>query len=201
MFLFLDVISPIPEFHLINDKKIINSVKILEHYDEKLSDCIVPKYLEINKEYKINQNSTNLIITTGPGSYTALRVGASFISGLGQSLSLPVSTISNENIHQFLCIKKNDSAVYFESSNNQKFLTYKKRSIYFHDKIDSNKYNFPKHISSVYYNYKQPKILNIKSSTKSFSMKKIILKNLKKLKFHESVIIKPIYISNNNILN
>ena len=31
MFLFLDVVSPIPEFHLIKDKKIIVSIKITEN--------------------------------------------------------------------------------------------------------------------------------------------------------------------------
>ena len=39
MFLFLDVASPIPEFHLIDDKKIIYSIKIIENSDKKLSDC------------------------------------------------------------------------------------------------------------------------------------------------------------------
>ena len=46
MFLFLDVVSPIPEFHLIKDKKIIVSIKITENNDEKLSDTIIPKYLK-----------------------------------------------------------------------------------------------------------------------------------------------------------
>ena len=45
MFLFLDVVSPIPEFHLINDKKVIVSTKITENVDEKLSDTIIPKYI------------------------------------------------------------------------------------------------------------------------------------------------------------
>jgi len=47
MFLFLDVASPIPEFHLIKDKNIIVSLKIVENNDEKLSDNIIPKYLKI----------------------------------------------------------------------------------------------------------------------------------------------------------
>jgi hypothetical protein len=52
MFLFLDVVSPIPEFHLIKDKKIIVSIKIIENNDEKLSDTIIPKYLKISKTYE-----------------------------------------------------------------------------------------------------------------------------------------------------
>ena len=51
MFLLLDVASPIPEFHLIKDKNIIVSLKILENNDEKLSDNIIPKYLKINEKY------------------------------------------------------------------------------------------------------------------------------------------------------
>ena len=87
MFLFLDAASPIPEFHLIEDKKIIKSIKIIEDSDKKLSNSIIPKYLEINSIYNLNSNIKKLIVTIGPGSYTALRVGASFISGLSQSLS------------------------------------------------------------------------------------------------------------------
>ena len=54
MFLFLDVASPIPEFHLINDKKIINSFKIINKTNQKLSDLIIPMYLDINNIFKIN---------------------------------------------------------------------------------------------------------------------------------------------------
>ena len=68
---------------------------------------------------------TKFIITTGPGSYTALRVGASFIAGLSQSMGLPVATISTENIYDFLYNRNMNSGIYFQSSNNQNFLTFK----------------------------------------------------------------------------
>ena len=125
MFLFLDVASPIPEFHLIKDKNIIVSLKIVENNDEKLSDNIIPKYLKINEKYNLNAKLTKLIITTGPGSYTALRVGASFIAGLSQSMGLPIATISTENIYDFLNNRNMNSGIYFQSSNNQNFLTFK----------------------------------------------------------------------------
>ena len=102
MFLLLDVASPIPEFHLINDKKIIDSIKITDNNDQKLSDLLIPTYLEIDTTYKLSKNLKKLIITIGPGSYTALRVGASFIAGLSQSMSLPVSVVSNLTIHNHL---------------------------------------------------------------------------------------------------
>ncbi|MDC0057879.1 hypothetical protein OAJ21_01625, partial [Pelagibacteraceae bacterium] len=143
MILFLDVVSPIPEFYLINDKKIIVSIKLLKNNEEKLSDTIIPMYLEINNTYKLNKNITHLIITTGPGSYTSLRVGASFIAGLSQSLSLPVSVISGENIYQFLSSGNKRTCVYFESSKNQKFITYKREKEFFHQKIENENFILP----------------------------------------------------------
>ena len=102
MFLFLDVVSPIPEFYIIKDKKIIDSIKIVTDEEFKLSDKIIPTYLEVNKNHNLSKNLSKLIITIGPGSYTALRVGASFIAGLSQSMDVPVSVISNETIYQYL---------------------------------------------------------------------------------------------------
>ena len=200
MFLFLDAASPIPEFHLIEDKKIIKSIKIIEDSDKKLSNSIIPKYLEINSIYNLNSNIRKLIVTIGPGSYTALRVGASFISGLSQSLSLPVTVVSTETIYE--CFNDNkEIGIYFESSNNQKFFSYKKGLVFFHEKIENENYILPKHISSIFYNLKHPKFNDEKINLKAFSIKEIILKNIELLKFKKNLIIKPIYISNNSILN
>ena len=55
MFLFLDVVSPIPEFHLIKDKKIIDSIKITNKTDQKLSDLLIPTYLQIDNDYKLSK--------------------------------------------------------------------------------------------------------------------------------------------------
>ena len=111
MFLFLDVASPIPEFYIIKDKKIIDSIKIVNDKDFKLSDKIIPTYLEINKKHNLSKNINKLIITIGPGSYTALRVGAAFIAGLSQSMNLPVSVISNEIIYKYLTNLNNQIVV------------------------------------------------------------------------------------------
>ena len=200
MFLFLDAASPIPEFHLIEDKKIIKSIKIIEDSDKKLSNSIIPKYLEINSIYNLNSNIKKLIVTIGPGSYTALRVGASFISGLSQSLSLPVTVVSTETIYE--CFNDNkEIGIYFESSNNQKFFSYKKGLVFFHEKIENENYILPKSISSIFYNLKNPKFNDEKIYLKAFSIKEIILKNIELLEFKKNLIIKPIYISNNSILN
>ena len=200
MFLFLDVTSPIPEFHIINDKKIIDSIKIIDHSEEKLSNSIIPKYLKIKDSYKLANNLSNLIITIGPGSYTALRVGASFIAGLSYSMNLPVSTISSQNICQFLYEDIN-IGIYFESSKNQSFFTYKKGSNFINEKIDSEDYIIPQNISCVRYNQNVPRFINNNINTQVFSLVDVVLKNIMNLKFKKNFKISPIYISNNTILN
>lgn len=201
MFLFLDVASTIPEFHLINDKKIINSIKILEDRDQKLSDKIIPTYLNINNNYDLYKNITNLIITTGPGSYTALRVGASFIAGLSQSMNIPLAIISNETIYEYLLSNDEHIGIYFESSNNQNFFSYKKNSIFFHEKVENENYIIPSFISCVFYNLNSFKFKSKKIKSEKFSVKDIVIKNINMLEFNKNLIIKPIYISNNSILN
>ena len=201
MFLFLDVASPIPEFYLIKDKNIIVSLKIIENNDEKLSDNIIPKYLKINEKYNLNANLTKFIITTGPGSYTALRVGASFIAGLSQSMGLPVATLSTENMFDFLYNRNMNSGIYFQSSNNQNFLTFKLDEKFVHQKVENSNFIYPEHIANVFYNLKFPNLNNQSLLSEPFSIQDILLSNINNLEFAENIIIKPIYISNNIILN
>ncbi len=201
MFLLLDVASPIPEFHLIDDKKIINSIKITDNKDQKLSDLLIPTYIEIDRAYKLSKNLEKLIITIRPGSYTALRVGASFIAGLSQSMSLPVSVVSTLTIYNHLTEPRNHIGVYFESSNKQKFFSYQKNYQFIHEKIDNMSYLVPKSVSKVIYNLTLPDFINDNIQSEIFSIKNNVIKNLDKLEFDKDLIIKPIYISNNTILN
>ena len=201
MFLLLDVASPIPEFHLINDKKIIDSIKITDNNDQKLSDLLIPTYLEIDTAYKLSKNLEKLIITIGPGSYTALRVGASFIAGLSQSMNLPVSAVSTVTIHNHLAEPRNHIGIYFESSNKQKFFSYQKNHQFIHEKIDDMSYTIPESVSKLLYNYTLPNFINTKIESEIFSIKINVIENLDKLEFDNNLIIKPIYISNNTILN
>jgi len=201
MFLLLDVVSPIPEFHLINDKKIIDSIKITDNNDQKLSDLLIPTYLEIDTAYKLSDNLKKLIITIGPGSYTALRVGASFIAGLSQSMNLPVSVVSTLTIHNHLSEPRNHIGVYFESSNKQKFFSYQKNHQFIHEKIDDMSYTIPESVSKLLYNHTLPNFINTKIESEIFSIKINIIENLDKLEFDNNLIIKPIYVSNNTILN
>ena len=201
MFLFLDVASPIPEFHIINDKKIIYSIQIIDKTNEKLSNKLIPTYLKLDKIYNLQENMKKLIITTGPASYTSLRVGASFISGLSLSMNLPVSVISNETIYKLINDPGKKIGIYFESSNNQIFFSYKKNSIFFNDRIENKNYIIPKFISFIYYNINLPEFKDKKFESAAFSIKNIIEKNLDFLIFNKNFIIKPIYISNNSTLN
>ena len=201
MFLFLDVVSTIPEFHLINDKKIIDTIKITKNNDQKLSDRLIPAYLELENTHNLSKNISKLIITIGPGSYTALRVGAAFIAGLSQSMSLPVSVISNETFYNFFDNIGKKIGIYFESSNNQNFFTYKKNSKFYHEKIDNENYVIPESISCLFYNTNCPKFVNPKMKSEVFVITEIVLKHIDELKFKKKLIIKPIYISNNHILN
>ncbi len=201
MFLLLDVASPIPEFHLINDKKIIDSIKITNNNDQKLSDLLIPTYLEISTAYKLSNKLKKLIITIGPGSYTSLRVGASFIAGLSQSMRLPVSVVSTLTIHNHLSLPSHHIGIYFESSNNQKFFSYKKDHQLIHEKIDDMYYKIPETVSKVLYNFTTPNFINANIQSDMFSIKINIIENLEKLEFNNNKIIKPIYISNNTILN
>ena len=169
MFLFLDVASPIPEFHLIKDKKIIYSIKITNNSDQKLSDFLIPAYVDTDNIHKLSKNLKKLIITIGPGSYTALRMGASFIAGLSQSMNLPVAFISTETIYKYLSNSKNQIGIYFESSNNQKFFSHKKNSKFIHEKVENEDHRLPDSISYVFYNLNLPKFMNNKIKSEVFS--------------------------------
>ena len=201
MFLFLDVASPISEFHLINDKKIIESIKITNKTDQKLSDLLIPTYIKIDNDYNLSKKLKKLIITIGPGSYTALRVGASFIAGLSQSMDLPVAVISTTTIYKNLSDNNKQIGIYFESSNNQKFFLYNKKSEYINVKIENQNFEIPELISYIFYNFGFPKFIDNKINSEMFSIKMNVLENLHKLEFNKNLIIKPIYISNNSILN
>ena len=82
MILFLDVISSIPEFCVIDDNKIILKQKITKSETDKLSDNIIQSYIEIDKRLNLTKNLKKISTTIGPGSYTSLRVGSAFMLSL-----------------------------------------------------------------------------------------------------------------------
>ena len=204
MILYLDVVSSIPEFSIIEDNKIIFSTKIIHSVDEKLSDNIIPKYLEMNKSFKFQNNLKGLIITTGPGSYTSLRVGAAFIAGLKYSKNIKTASVSSEIISKLLISDNNkvNELVYINSANSQNFISLQNnKNIFTHYKIDNEYANLPKEVKKIYFNEKPLKnqLNNIKYE--KFNLNSLVVQNLNKINFNNKNLIKPIYISNNKLLN
>ena len=203
MLLFLDVISSIPEFCVIDDNKVILRQKITKDETDKLSDNIIQSYIEIDKRLNLTKNLKKISTTIGPGSYTSLRVGSAFISGLMISRKIPYYPLSIEDILNFYSKKysKKNLGAFITSSNNQKFLCYKiKDNVMEYYKIENNKYSIPKHIDLIIFN--KTKINeNIDLKQIQFSFFEEFYNNYINLDFEENIIIKPIYISNNQLLN
>ena len=203
MLLFLDVISPIPEFCVIDDNKVILKEKIIKNETDRLSDNIIQSYIEIDKRLNLTKNLTKISTTIGPGSYTSLRVGSAFMSGLMISRDIPYYPLSIEDILKFNSIKyfRRNLVVFINSSNQQKFLCYKtKDNEIKYDKIENNKYSIPKHIDLILFNNSKINENNEIEQIK-FSFFKDFYNNYNNLTFKKNIIIKPIYISNNQLLN
>ena len=203
MLLFLDIISSIPEFCVIDDNKVILQQKITQDETDRLSDHIIQSYIEIDKNLNLTKNLKKISTTIGPGSYTSLRVGSAFISGLMISRKIPYYPLSIEDILNFYSIKysKKKLGAFITSSNNQKFLCYKvKDSVMEYYKIENNKYSVPKHIDLIIFNKNKIKNSN-KLEQIQFSFFEEFYNNYNNLTFKENIIIRPIYISNNQLLN
>ena len=209
MILFLDTISPLPEFSLIADNKIIFSKKIINNHHEKMSDYLIKSYTDLEKKFSLDQKLENLIINIGPGSYTSLRIGIAFFSGLSLSYQIDLKGIPCVDFYKYL-ISKDDlllTGIYINSANNQKFICIydEKKEYYNIHKIESfneiENFKIKKIISNTELNKNNLNLFkNIQYQSTSF--KEIIIKNLDAImKLENSKIIEPIYISNNKILN
>ena len=209
MILFLDTVSPLPEFSLIGDNKIIFSKKIINNHHEKMSDYLIKSYTDLEKKFSLDQKLENLIINIGPGSYTSLRIGIAFFSGLSMSYQIDLKGIPCVDFYKYL-ISKDDlllTGIYINSANNQKFICIydEKKEYYNIHKIESfneiENFKIKKVISNTELNKNNSNFFkNIKYQ--SISFKEIIIKNLDAIMRLESPkIIEPIYISNNKILN
>ena len=209
MILFLDTVSPLPEFSLIGDNKIIFSKKIINNHHEKMSDYLIKSYTDLEKKFSLDQKLENLIINIGPGSYTSLRIGIAFFSGLSLSYQIDLKGIPCVDFYKYV-ISKDDllfTGIYIHSANNQKFICIydQKKEYYNIHKIESfneiENFKIKKIISNTELNKNNSNFFkNIKYQ--SISFKEIIIKNLDAIMRLESPkIIEPIYISNNKILN
>ena len=209
MILFLDTVSPLPEFSLIGDNKIIFSKKIINNHHEKMSDYLIKSYTDLEKKFSLDQKLENLIINIGPGSYTSLRIGIAFFSGLSMSYQIDLKVITCVDFYKYV-ISKDDlllTGIYINSANNQKFICIydQKKEYYNIHKIESfneiENFKIKKIISNTELNKNNLNLFkNIQYQSTSF--KEIIIKNLDAImSLERSKIIEPIYISNNKILN
>ncbi|PPR46130.1 MAG: hypothetical protein CFH17_00006 [Alphaproteobacteria bacterium MarineAlpha5_Bin7] len=204
MNLFLDTISPIPKFSIIN-KNSIQSIQILNKNSNKISDNIVQVFLKMQRKFILNDKIDNLIVCTGPGSYTGLRIGIAFMYGISISLKIPLIGVSGLELLQFATPKQHHKKTLFliNSTNNQKFYSsYSKihnqyiinKIIYNHENncIFNNKFEY--NISNSVLDSLLIKMLNI-NEYKTISFDQIIKSSLKQiLKKRQNKIIKPIYI-------
>ena len=209
MILFLDTVSPLPEFSLIGDNKIIFSKKIINNHHEKMSDYLIKSYTDLEKKFSLDQKLENLIINIGPGSYTSLRIGIAFFSGLSLSYQIDLKGIPCVDFYKYV-ISKDDlllTGIFINSANNQKFICIydQKKEYYNIHKIESfneiENFKIKKVVSNTELNKNNSNLFkNIKYQ--SISFKEIIIKNLDAImKLESPKIIEPIYISNNKILN
>ena len=203
MLLFLDVISPLPEFCVIDDNKVILQEKIIQNETDRLSDNIIQSYIAIDKRLNLTQNLKKISTTIGPGSYTSLRVGSAFVSGLMISRKIPYYPLSIADILNFNSKKtsKKNLGVFITSSNNQEFLCYKNENNEMkYNKIENNKYSIPKHIDFILHNESKINESNELEQMK-FSFFEEFYTNYNNFNFKKNIIIEPIYISNNQLLN
>ena len=203
MLLFLDVISSIPEFFIIEDNKVIYQRKIITNVSDKLSDNIFENYTEINNNFNLTDNLKKIAITIGPGSYTSLRVGAAFISGLQISKNLEFYPLSITDIYKFKLktYKEEDLGFFICSSKNQNFFcTMSNQQNIEYTKIEDDTYLVADNITKIFYNYRQFDTTK-KVKQYKFSFIEEILMNYNTIEFLKNTIINPIYVSNNKILN
>jgi tRNA A37 threonylcarbamoyladenosine modification protein TsaB len=138
MILFLDIISPIPKFVITDNNNVIESLEIIDKNCTKISDIIHTKFINLQKKYNLLNTLNHLTVFTGPGSYTCLRVGISFMLGISYATKKPIYGITcTEFLSQF--INNNDfhnTFIIICSSSNQNFICLPT------NKTDTNNYQY-----------------------------------------------------------
>ena len=212
MIIFFDTVSPLPEFSLIEDNKIIYSSKLPINDKVRMSDIIISSYKNLDKNYNVNNKLKGLIVNTGPGSYTALRVGIAFLSGLSISKNIPLKGVSCIDLYKYTINKRDYRSVgiYIKSSNNQKFISYydsyinefKISKIENNKILDLTKLNLTMIVGNSELNLNELNFQNNNIYYKKFKFSELVENNLDKIFVNLSPqIIKPIYFSENKILN
>ena len=124
MLLFFDTISPTPKIALIKDNSIVNLIKMPIN-NNFTSTLIIKKLINIFSSKDIKNKIEKIVVCTGPGSYTTLRVGIASAIGLKIALGIELIGISAIDLYLYFTnlqyIKKNKYFI-IQSSNNQNFI-------------------------------------------------------------------------------
>ena len=213
MILFLDVISPAPKFVIIDNNKVIESLHILDQNYIKISDSIHDKFLILQRKYDLLDLLDYLIICTGPGSYTSLRVGISFMLGISYSKKIPIYGIScTELLRKFILVEDfYITLILICSANNQNFIClpinhkhYQYKILKINEKHTLDNIDL-KLYSRCISNFNLPDYLNKKVCSTIEKLEYIDLED----KLHENLltisnnetILQPIYISDNRLFD
>ena len=213
MILFLDVISPVPKFVITDNNKVIESLHILDQNNIKISDIIHEKFLILQKKHNLLDLLDYLIVCTGPGSYTSLRVGISFMLGISYSKNIPIYGISyTELLRKFIMVEDfYNTLIVICSSNNQNFICLPVHHKHYQYKIlkINDKHTFDnidlKLYSRCISNFNLPDFLNKKVCSIIEKLECIDFED----KLHENcltiskneTILQPIYISDNRLFD
>ena len=212
MILFLDAVSPLPVFSVIEENKVIKSIQILTENSKKISDCIIPAYFTLQNQIQINDKIEKLIVCTGPGSFTALRVGIAFMYGLSISKKISLIGISCADLLKFTILKSyvKKTLMIICSSNNQNFIAISSNKSHKYlinkidDKIHSMKIDYSQYSHCISNSKLPSNIVNIlgKKICQQTNFAEIVKLNLKNiLSLPVKSIIEPIYISDNKLFN
>ena len=212
MILFLDTVSPLPVFSVIEENKVIKSIQILSKNSKKISDCIIPAYFTLQNQLQVNDKIEKLIVCTGPGSFTALRVGIAFMYGLSISKKISLIGISCADLLQFTIPKSYEkkTLMIICSSNNQNFIAISsnKSHKYLINKIDakihSMKIDYSQYSHCISNSKLPSNIVNIlgRKICQQTNFTEIVKFNLKNiLSLPIKPIVEPIYISENKLFD
>lgn len=168
---------------------------IIKENDDKSHSSVLALFVEqIFNESKFNINEIDAIaISVGPGSYTGLRIGMSFVKGIAYSLSkpiIPIDTIDSLNtkiteLNYLIAIHAYSNNYYLQEFKDK--VKYGKPKFVSVDEIDKNK--------NIYgYSSKKEKFIErIKPNAERIA--KLAFKNYNKYIVKDIKLVKPNYIN------
>jgi tRNA threonylcarbamoyl adenosine modification protein YeaZ len=96
MILAIKTDKPKAELYLFDGDKKID--ELIWQADRKLADELLIKIQELlTKSYTKSQDLTGIVIYTGTGSFTGLRIGTTVANALAYSLSIPIIEATGES--------------------------------------------------------------------------------------------------------